>query len=201
MHAAWYGADDELAVDDWSLAPRPTTADVEADEPLWSGYVDNARRRFPTIVTDDVWRARHELIDAIPDWHPVRDSLRQTLVHNDFNPRNVCFRSDGRPLIYDWELAMADVPHRDLAEMLTFSLTPNVDRAAVEAHVDTHRRALEHALDAPIDADQWVEGFRCMVRYEAISRVGMQLLFATQLHLPYVPRVSATVDHLVQLYA
>jgi len=113
----------------------------------------------------------------------------------------VCFRGDGRALVYDWELAMADVPQRDLAEMLTFALRPDVDRPAVDAHVEAHRRALEDAVGGPVDADAWLEGFRCMVRYEAISRVGMQLLFATQLELPYVPRVSATVDRLVALYA
>jgi len=199
IHADWYGADDELAAPDW-LVPRPTTADVVADEPLWSGYVDASHAEFPSVVTADVWRGRHELIDAIPDWHPVRDELPQTLVHNDFNPRNVCFRGDGRPLIYDWELAMADVAQRDLVEMLTFSLMPDVDRVTADAHVEAHRRALEASLGAPIDVDEWLEGFRCMVRYEAISRIGMQLLFATQLDLPYVPRVSATVDRLVRLY-
>jgi hypothetical protein len=34
----------------------------------------------------------HALIDSIADWRPLLDAAPQTLIHNDFNPRNVCLR-------------------------------------------------------------------------------------------------------------
>jgi len=46
----------------------------------------------------------------------------KTVVHNDFNLRNIAVRNDGRPCIYDWELAMINYPERDLMEFLSFAL-------------------------------------------------------------------------------
>lgn len=43
-------------------------------------------------------------------------------IHNDFNPRNTLVRSSGMPCIYDWELAMIDLPQRDIIEFLSFVL-------------------------------------------------------------------------------
>ncbi|MCB0704151.1 MAG: phosphotransferase [Saprospiraceae bacterium] len=45
-----------------------------------------------------------------------------TIIHNDFNSRNIAIRKDGRPCIYDWELAVMDIPHRDIVELLSFVL-------------------------------------------------------------------------------
>lgn len=59
-----------------------------------------------------------------------------TLIHNDCNPRNICLRKSPsqvkderefcRLCLYDWELAAIDVPQRDLAEFLTFTLMPTL---------------------------------------------------------------------------
>ncbi|MEL6653110.1 MAG: phosphotransferase, partial [Bacteroidota bacterium] len=42
--------------------------------------------------------------------------IDNTIVHNDCNSRNIAMRRDGRPCIYDWELAVMDLPHRDIVE-------------------------------------------------------------------------------------
>ncbi len=49
-------------------------------------------------------------------------SVPKTVVHNDFNPRNVAVRHDGQIVVYDWELAVRDYPHRDIVEFLSFVL-------------------------------------------------------------------------------
>src|SRR5262249_60697724 len=103
-HAAFWNHDEtELA---WA-GPRPRTADMLADEPLWRGLLDDARKRFPDIVTEEIWRRRHRLIDSISDWHAAKDRCPGTLAHNDFNQRNVGFRTDGF-IALDWECAQRD---------------------------------------------------------------------------------------------
>jgi hydroxymethylglutaryl-CoA reductase (NADPH) len=45
----------------------------------------------------------------------------KTMVHHDFNPRNVAVRSDGSICVYDWELAVMHFPQRDIVEFLCFT--------------------------------------------------------------------------------
>ena len=178
-----------------------TTAGMAADAPLWRAIVDHGRARLPHVVTDTVWRRRHRLIDTIASWHAVKDRLPATLAHNDFNHRNVGFRN-GAVVALDWELATRNIAHRDLVELLTFVLLPpSVERGRVDRHVEAHRSALVAAgVTSGTDRETWLAGFRCELRVEALNRVGLQLVFGAQFHLPYAERVNATIEHLLDLY-
>jgi hypothetical protein len=64
-------------------------------------------------------------------------------------------------------------------------LPPSVDRARVDHHVDTHRSALAAAgATSGIGPETWLAGFRCELAIEALNRVGFQLVFGAQFHLP-----------------
>jgi hypothetical protein len=180
-------------------APQPSSEDMAADAPLWRTIIDDARTRFPQIMTDKVWQRRRRLIDTIADWHAVKDRLPSTLAHNDFNPRNVGFREG--VLVLDWELAQRNSAHRDLVEFLTFALPHDVDRPRVDRHVEAHRAALEAlGITKGVDRDTWLEGFRCELKVEAIDRAGLMLLFGAKFPLPYVGRMNATIERLLDLY-
>lgn len=70
-----------------------------------------------------------------------------TLIHNDCNPRNMCLRKSmqqtPRICLYDWELAMIDVPQRDLAEFLAFTLEPSSPMATRVELINFYRSCLE----------------------------------------------------------
>ncbi len=195
--AGWHAAFWEAADIAWA-GPRPTTDDMVADIPLWRGLLDDAHARFPTIVTHDVWRRRHRLIDSLQDWHPIKDGLLATLVHNDFNQRNVGFRP--QVVVLDWELAECNIAQRDLVEMLTFLLEPNSSREEIDRHVDVHHSAIVAAGIPDLDRDTWFDGFRCELKVEAINRIAHQLLFAAQFPLPYLERINVNIERLLDLY-
>ena len=179
--------------------PRPKTEDMIADVSLWRGLLDDARKRFPDIITDSVWRRRHGLIDRVADWHRIKDQLPATLAHNDFNQRNIGFRP--ALLVLDWELAELNTAHRDIVELLTFVLPSSVDRPQVDTHVDKHRAALMGlGVSTGIDRDAWIEGFRCELKVEAINRMGLQLLFAAQFPLAYLSRINTNIERLLDMY-
>jgi hypothetical protein len=179
--------------------PRPTAKDMIADVPLWRGLLDDARKRFPNIVTENVWRRRHSLIDRLEDWHQTKDQLPATLAHNDFNQRNVGFRPE--VLVLDWELVEFNTAHRDIVELLTFVLPSSVDRSQVDAHVERHRAALMAlGVSTGVDRDAWIEGFRCELKVEAINRIGLQLLFAAQFPLAYLGRINSNIERLLDMY-
>ena len=189
----------------WNAAPsfaarRMTTADMIADAPLWRGLLDDARQRFPDIVTESAWRRRHDIIDRLSDWHRIKDALPATLAHNDFNQRNIGFRP--AVLVLDWELVQLNTAHRDSVELLTFVLPAAADRAQVDARLEAHRQGLiASGVTSGVDRDAWVEGFRCELRVEAINRVGLQLLFGAQYPLAYLARINGAIERLLDLYA
>jgi len=193
--AFWSPGPNQLS---WA-GPRPTTDDMVADAPLWRGILDFARRRFPDIVTDAVWRRRHRLIDNLNEWYPLKDRLPATLAHNDFNERNVGFRP--QVLVLDWELAECNTPQRDLAELLTFVLPAGAGRDEIDAHVENHRNALiELGVSPGIDRDAWMEGFRAEIKAEAIDRVGLQFLFGAQFPLAYLATINRNIERLLDFY-
>ena len=94
-----------------------------------------------------------------------------------------------------------NIAARDLVELLTFVLPPTVERAQVDRHVETHRDALiKSGVATGVEHDAFVEGFRCELRVQAINRVGLQLLFGAQFQLPYLARINATIERLLDLY-
>ncbi|KAJ3412932.1 hypothetical protein HDV05_008720 [Chytridiales sp. JEL 0842] len=76
----------------------------------------------------------------------------QTLIHNDFSPRNLCLRkatptststSDLQMCLYDLELSTLGVPQRDLAEFLTFTLPTHTPLSVWETYILRHRAHLQ----------------------------------------------------------
>src|SRR5439155_14343995 len=95
-------------------------------------------------------RRQHALIDRMTEWRPALDAAPQTLIHNDFNPRNICLKpaADGwRLCAYDWELAAIGTPARDLAELLCFVAPDDVSRATVEGCIDRHAGRVAMTMD------------------------------------------------------
>ena len=179
--------------------PRMTAADMRADESLWRGELNDARARFPDIITEGIARRRHRLIDTVDAWYPAKDQLPGTLAHNDFNQRNVGFRPD--IVVLDWELAQCNTAHRDLVEMLTFVLPSSASRADIDQLVDGHRTMLIAAGVTPgPDRDTWMEAFRSELKTEAINRIGMQYIFAAAFPLAYFARINANIERLLDLY-
>jgi hypothetical protein len=202
LHAPWLGRTAGLMAGPWPTQARQARA-VLGDRELWQQLIEAGRRNFPRIVDDRVYAMCTDLVERMGDWYPARDALPQTLVHDDLNPRNACFRRDGRPLVYDWELSMVDVPQRDLAEFLTFVLTPGTDGKleckSVSELVERHRYELSRRTGLALDREAWWEGFRVAVRLEAINRVPLQWLFYSVIELGYVERITRTVHELVRV--
>lgn len=199
-HGAFYGKVD--GEDCAFAALRGVTAERIADESLWRGLLDDARGRFPQIMTDAVWRRRQRLVDTIDVWHKVKDAAPLTLVHDDFNERNCGFGPAG-PIVLDWELAARDAPQRDLVEMLTFVLPASTARAEIDSLVDGHRRAVAAAVGREaegLDPDRYMEGFRAELKLEAINRIGCQFLFAAGFPLAYLGRINDRIEYLLDLY-
>jgi hypothetical protein len=194
FHAATAGRD-------YPWAPlRPSTRTALADVDLYRAILRDASRRLPDIVTPAVLEHRLELLDSLSRWHPAKDVMPATLVHNDFNQRNIGFRTDGRVVVLDWELARVDIPQRDVVELLTFTLDAHADVDVVLHLLGVHWQALqENGME--VEPEVYARAAAAEFRRHALDRVGMHLLFGAAFELPYLQRINRTVDHLVGLTA
>ncbi len=192
FHAATRGRDFP-----WTVQ-RPSTATIWADRELWLAQLDDAAARFPDIVTPEVHTTRRRTIDTIQNWHPAKDAMPATLVHNDYNQRNVGFRDSGDLVVLDWELARVDTPQRDVVELLTFTLDAHTQVDELLHLLAVHWQALaDNGLE--VDPDTYARAAAAEFRVQSFDRVGMQLLFGAAFDLPYLKRINRTVDQLVAL--
>lgn len=142
-----------------------------------------------------------------------------TLIHNDCNPRNMCLRKKSNDLkstseslepqlcLYDWELAKVDVPQRDLAEFLTFTLSPSTPNVTRIELIDYYRCNLQQlsgkdypmnrliilklcdCIDLSLFYCRFIKIFNITLYDFAIRRLLMYTMAHTFKDYVYLPRV------------
>jgi thioester reductase-like protein len=194
IHAVSYGATSPLRDRPW-LGFVQTTDSLSEMSNLWRALADHAARAFADWGGPDLPGLHRKLIDSIEEWQPVVDASPQALIHNDFNPRNICLsdRAGGLTLcVYDWELATLGAPQRDLAELLCFVLPPRAADATIECWIERHRAALVEATGSSIDRHLWWRGFDAAMNDLLVNRLAMYALINRVRPQGFLPRVIAT---------
>jgi aminoglycoside/choline kinase family phosphotransferase len=145
---------------------------------------------------------QQELIASIPEWWARLEAMPRTLIHNDFNPRNLglrCGAAGPTLCVYDWELATVHLPQHDAAELLAFVLSPEAERDEVARYVELHRRAVLEAGGSVPDAATWREGFSLAARDLLVNRFSLYLMAHTARHYGFLERSLRTLRRLVAL--
>lgn len=114
------------------------------------------------------------------------DGLYKTLIHNDFNPRNVAVRMNGEICVYDWELAVINYPHRDIVEMLSFTLPTNFPKEEMMSYLRYH-----FELNTPENSDWtvWKKGYLLTLRELILSRILFYCAAEVVMKLKFTDRI------------
>ena len=206
VHSVYYGRTEALANEPW-MGHVPDTASMIEMSHLWEHLGVHAAEEFPEWITERDLELHRRLVRRIFKWWHEIELMPKTLIHNDFNPQNICLRPSTDPedsfgyrlCAYDWELATVHLPQHDLAELLCFVLHPDVSKSVVDHHVEVHRAALEKASGQAIDAEEWRRGYNLALYDLAINRTMLYIMAHTFRHYPFMERVSQTLRHLVRL--
>ncbi|MFE8069852.1 phosphotransferase [Marinobacteraceae bacterium S3BR75-40.1] len=194
VHSRWYGREDELKAKDW-IMDAPNRESRQEMQRLWEMLGVHAREEFPEWFSDEDLERYRMQANGMPFWWRELEKLPKTLIHNDFNPRNIAFRhgEDGpRMCLYDWELATVHAPQYDLAELLVFTLTPDTPADVIEELIDYHRQELERHTGQSIPADRWRWGFSLCLFDLLISRMSLYTMAHTFRHYGFMERVHLT---------
>jgi len=194
VHGRWLGRAGEWA--DEARTPERLSAMWE----LWDAIVAHNALEHPRLLSEADGRRLRRLAVSMPAWIPNLLAQPQTLVHGDFNPRNIALRRNGLRLVaYDWELATEHVPQRDLAELLSYLLPPTVTRSEVDGWLAVHREAVEQAAGQHIDPEEWHRGYQLALAEFITTRLQMYLLVHAHRELPFLEALVQTTLHLLDL--
>ena len=202
LHAVWYGREREVAAAPW-IGVVPTARAMADMTDLWVALANHAAPAFSSWTDADMTSIQRGLIRTVERWWPSLEHAPRTLIHHDFNPRNICIRETGsssRLCAYDWELATLGAPQRDLAELLCFVLTPDVLRDEAQIWIDRHRTRLSRETGRPIDAALWQAGFRAALGDVLINRLATYALIHRVRPQRFLPRVVRTWRRLHQFF-
>jgi thioester reductase-like protein len=202
VHAVWFGRESDLLCDP-SIGPTLITGDSEKMTPFWMALAENARPLFEEWLGSGIWQIQEDSILGIGEATRISAQLPGTLIHNDFNPRNIALRSlNGglRLCAYDWEMARLGLPQHDLAEMLCFVLSCDIAKPEVDSFLEFNREALERASGKRIPANEWILGFRLSLADLLINRFAMYAMVHRFQRQSFLERVIRSWHHLYRMY-
>lgn len=202
LHSIWLDSDPELLKQE-TMCNVQTANDMEDAKPLWYAIARHADNFILEATGESLDNIRNKLIDSIYTWWHSVESLNRTLIHNDFNPRNIAITErQGQPTlcVYDWELASLGIPQRDLAEFLCFALPPDHDNHEARYYIECHRQMLENTSGCAIMSDEWLHGFQLALYDLAVNRIPMYTLVHRIRPQVFLRRITQTWHALFRKY-
>lgn len=163
---------------------------------LYQQFNDVNRKDYDGQELDACFDYMNSILE---DWviHPQKKSSVLTLVHNDFNPRNVGIRLDGRVCIYDWELACMHVPQRDIFEFLAFTFETDFSESELLSLLQHHYQLLLDFNPPTYSFEEYLADFKLAGDEFIISRVNFYLAGSTLVHYPFIIRVLKVAVQLI----
>lgn len=174
---------------------------IKAKELLRTMTLYNADR-FPGLINDKTAYKYMDFLKCIGSNIKTMREFPSTLIHNDFNPRNICLKEDcsGRKLVvYDWELACIQNPQHDLAEFLVFSL-PEIRREEVIRYIDYYIGKLQEATSYKVDRQQFYEVLRLNLLELAVVRFNLYLYAHGIMRFSFIERAYANLTRLIDIF-
>ena len=191
IHAEHFDQEAPLLAQPW-IALNAEGSQVLAMREWWEALAHYAKRNYDRPVWSDLGAIHADLVQSIDDWWPQLCAMPRTLIHNDFNPRNLGFRPNANgPVLcaFDWELATLGVPQHDLAELLVFALPANADARLVDHLIERHHHQLAMRVGDHWTYAAWQEGFALSLNHLLIDRLSMYALPPAIRPLPYLHRI------------
>jgi hydroxymethylglutaryl-CoA reductase (NADPH) len=130
---------------------------------------------------------------------PLHKKGLRTLVHNDFNTRNIAIRKNNEICIYDWELAMLDLPQRDIFEFLAFALPPDFESNRFFRLLQQHFQLLIEINGDAYDWHDYIHDLEICAWEFVISRVSLYLSGSTLVDYSFIKRVFYTANRMIDL--
>ncbi|OQP64463.1 hypothetical protein A3860_21075 [Niastella vici] len=139
------------------------------------------------IIKDEIDPVRIAQLERLPGFLQdiktgiAENTLPVCLIHNDLNPRNAAIRMNGEACIYDWELVVKNIPHRDVVEFLAFVIIDPQDAAFLKKYLGLHAAAWGREITDNVWLRGYVHALKellvCRMTFYKASEILMKLKF------------------------
>ena len=188
----------------WLIEDAPSSKICLPMKELFRVMLGSNRTEFPDLVTGEAFQIGNDIVDDLENMWRDMDQLPHTLIHNDFNPRNLAINNceiEGPKLFaYDWELATWHIPQRDLMELLAFTISEHFSKWDIDELIEQHRDLLSKESGLDINPDLWLTGCQRSIQDFFINRLGFYLLGHTSRNYEFVDRLVANSIRLLKYY-
>jgi hydroxymethylglutaryl-CoA reductase (NADPH) len=193
VHGHWLGRGQDLLAEGW-LHQVPEPAHLAKAGELWEALVRHAATEQPDLLDATRRDILLGIIEDADNWTQELYALPRTLIHNDFNPRNIAVQ-EGRLIAYDWELATVGLPQRDVVELLACTLGADATAADVDRLLSLHAQAVAavsaRAAELVAGCD-WRRGHQVALREFLMTRLALYAAGHTQREFDFLPGVVRT---------
>lgn len=176
IHGQWVGQEAQLAR--YSVVGSNATPGAAALD-WWAALSAYGRPWVESWLGSEAARRHHRALLRLKSTLAALAEQPRTLVHGDFNPRNLVLRSTAlgpQLCVFDWELAAYAAPQRDLVEFLCYALDPAAPRDEIERYIGLSRRQFEHSAGIEVDPELWLSGVRAAVAEFSVRRLPMYFM-------------------------
>lgn len=141
-----------------------------------------------------------ELYKYLDELEQLHDALNlpTTIIHNDFNPRNVALRKNGLLCIYDWELAVKNIPHRDIVEFLCFSLPLDFKKEEFLEYLNFHFK-LMGKIYPDISWERWMMGYIYSLKEFIVTRGAFYKVSEILMKLKFGDRIIINGNRMLKI--
>lgn len=198
IHGQYYDNTHELL----KTIPLATASSIKFrnKKNLWQGLFIHAQTEYPQWFNKTNIQLIKKIIDTIENWYPHIDNGKKTLIHNDFNPRNIAFREDMTLCVYDWELAMIHLPQHDVVELLAFSLNPEeINADLMKTYSLYHKKIIENSTSLSINDNHWLYEFKVCIYDFVLNRLMMYVMAHTFREYDFLERTFETSMKLLEI--
>ncbi|KAF8948567.1 hypothetical protein BGZ47_004081 [Haplosporangium gracile] len=206
FHAQFLGQEDRIL--GMTFLETPTRSLMKLLRPAYEAMVRTNRKNEPALFSQLLTDSMLDFLKHSDEyWAKVEKSPR-TLIHGDFNTRNICLRLDPstgaqKLCAYDWELACCHLPQRDVVEFLSFVLPPGSNEWA--HYIEYHRLALKAAYKSQPRASgsaaivfpsprEYMEMAKIALMDFAALRVAMYGVSNSFKQVNWLPRILNTIE-------
>ncbi|MBL58027.1 MAG: hypothetical protein CMP61_12645 [Flavobacteriales bacterium] len=136
----------------------------------------------------------YKLYDYLNDLK-FRPSLPHTVIHNDFNSRNIAIRNCETPCVYDWELAVIGLPHRDVVEFLAFTLAEDFNEVDLMEFCTMHKECFGYEGTL----SDWMKGYEYALKEFMVTRLTFYVVGSILMKYEFAPRVFSVSNKMLAI--
>lgn len=153
---------------------------------------DAAKFFFEDWASKEDLESFSKIVREVELWSASIYRLPHTLIHHDFNPRNVAFEKNLKLCVFDWELASFGLPQRDSVELLAFVLGEDLSIESLKNLLELHRQELQKDSGVILHKSEWILGASIAIKEFIYSRISMYFVAHSQRHCDFLPRTFKT---------